>query len=237
MSTRTLALAALAGAALAPAAAHAIVIDDFTDTLPVVEVFPGVFAGALQVDSVVSLDAASQAGLPSVMGGERDSTLQRFGFFGSDITVVIGDGSLAYASAFGLTGKLTLEYGAASSLNSDLSSADRFEFEMTGDLDDSMPTRPVPVTITMTSGAGTKGEATASFVQAMLADGLQSFAFSNLPGIDFSDVDSLTFVFDGSSPKLQAIDWSIGAISAVPTPGAAALLAIAGPLALRRRQR
>jgi hypothetical protein len=68
--------------------------------------------------------------------------------------------------------------------------------------------RPVPCTITVTSGRGTAQEATASKTLDLINEVDYEFPFADFVGIDFSDVDMIAYRFDASN--VSAVDFGIG---------------------------
>ena len=71
--------------------------------------------------------------------------------------------------------------------------------------------RPVPCTITVTSGAGTGSEATASMTLDLVNEDVYTYPFSAFTGVDFTDVDYITYNFDAS--QVQAVDFAIGPLT------------------------
>jgi hypothetical protein len=158
------------------------------------------------VDHPVS-DQASQNGLAGVLGGSREAVLTRTS---GNANAVIVQGFFTHNHDAGAS-STTLEarYGMAADLNVDLTVGGATGLEVnliSGDLD-SGP-RPVPVTITVTSGRGTANETTASSTQSMVSEGIYLFLFTDFTGVDFTDVDRLTYFFDAS--QVVAVDYALG---------------------------
>jgi len=73
----------------------------------------------------------------------------------------------------------------------------------------SVPQRPVPVTITVTSGRGTPAETTRSVTQSIVLNAtVYLFPFAAFSGVDFTDVDRLVYKLDASA--VSAVDYCIG---------------------------
>lgn len=214
---RTTALAALAFAALplasAPRAHADRIIDSFADPLPSTTLpgtstpAPLLWAGVLGSVSQIE-QTASQANLAGVLGGHRttrirEATLATLVTVSS--TTSAGVPALTYASGSGRTGVLTLEYGALSALNANLTADGSlgFELDIVGDMNDSSPTRPLQLTIAARSGAG----AVVSRSYSLVRDGVYQFPFSAFTGVNFADVDYLRLTFDGS--QVSAVDYTL----------------------------
>lgn len=181
-------------------------------------------------------ETQSQLGLAGVLGGARDSHLiATTDTLGSDVSVAAGYGGLYFSTAFGTQGIATLVYGKAASLNTDFSVLPdgAFEFELTsGDL--TAGPRPIPATITVTSGAGTGNEATASMTLNLVDEQLYSFPFTNFAGVDFADIDRIELELDQSDPITAAADFALGEFYAIPEPATLMALGLTA-LLLRRR--
>jgi hypothetical protein len=68
--------------------------------------------------------------------------------------------------------------------------------------------RPVPCTITVTSGRGTANQHTASATMNLVLNGVYAYPFSSFVGVDFTDVDAISYKFDAS--LVQSVDFAIG---------------------------
>lgn len=204
---------------VAPAVVDAVTIDSFTDLLPSntdlpVSGLPVVFVGTMcdgggcppgLLVSHLMFDAASQSGLGGVLGGDRYT----------EITYVAGTanavvyGGMSFNHSAGASAVLELRYGMTVDLEANLTaySGTRLEINvLSGDM--YAGPRPVPCTITVTSSRGTPQESTASASQDLIGDGLYMYPFSSFPGVDFTDVDMISVVFDTS--RVSAVDFSIG---------------------------
>jgi len=199
-------------------------IDTFQSALPL-QTLPGtstptpaLWVGTL-AGSSKGTDLAVQTGLPGVYGGSRDATL-----FASSMSNQVfltstkqnGRYELSYAAGTGTSGRMRLEYGAAAQMNADLISdgSVAFEFEVEGDMDNSIPYRPVQLTITVESGGGAVVKQKSVTV---LNDGVYQVPFTSFPGINFSDVDAITFDFDASA--VSAVDYIlVGGIRTTAAP-------------------
>jgi len=237
-------LSGVAGLAAAPAHASFIVIDDFSDMLPM-QVMPGGDVAPVlwvgQVGGVTrSTDLAEQTSLPGVLGGQRDVefAIESPLHFS---TLAIGAGAMFFSSGLGPSGEATLSYGNKAALNADLSLGNNpvMRFELMGDLMGHKPSldRPVDLTITLASDSGPlRGGATASVMVTLLSNGAYDVPLSLFGGVDLTDVDMIEFHFDAT--EQNAIDFIVfGPVSIVPAPSAAGLAALAGLAATRRRRR
>ncbi|MDI1476501.1 hypothetical protein [Polyangium sp. y55x31] len=171
-------------------------------TSPSPTLWVGTLGGSSQPD-----DVASQSGLAGVLGGARDTTLMASTMSNSvtlSSTTNGGRYALGYAAGTGSSGHLLLEYGAAADLNANLSGdgSVAFELEIVGDMDNSIPTRPVQLTVTVASGA-----VQAFSTITVVNDGVYQIPFSNFPGVNFADVDYVSFDFDGA--PVSAIDYDL----------------------------
>lgn len=209
--------------------AEAITIDAFVDQLPPNPDLPasgwelifvgtmcdaGPFGGSCPPGTIVnhlSSDHAAQSSLPNVLGGGRDALLTRVGTSGNSDTGFY-EGVMCHNHGPAARSIFDLSYGLEADLNADLTggAATGLEvFLLDGDLDDSIPPRPVPVTITVTSRRGTPQEATASVTLSILNDATSTlFLFSAFAGVDFTDVDRLVYRFDTTT--VSAVDYCIG---------------------------
>ena len=207
-----LAMAVLTAAMALPSIVLAGSIDAFTDELPpnpYFEDFPILF-----VDLSHPIDVADQGGLAQVLGGGRRSTLvDPAPNAGSFSAVEIYGGALSVSTDVASRAVFTLEYGAIDALNANLFlSSDAFIIDLTfADMDDSTPVRPVPTTITVTSGLGTPSAATASRTIPLIGEGVYVFAYADFAGADFSDVDRITIEFDASS--VESVDFTLGPLT------------------------
>jgi hypothetical protein len=173
-------------------------------TLPGSGTYPilwaGFFGGTLKPS-----DPAPQTGLFGVISGQRYTQLatsSASNFITASMTSVSGTPALGYSTPSSTSGTLKLIYGQQSALNADLSPAKAFELEVIGDMDNGAPLRPVPLTVSVVSGGVTK-----SSTVTLLNDGMVYIPFSNFPNVNWSDVDQVTFAFDGS--QVNAVDYTL----------------------------
>jgi hypothetical protein len=149
-----------------------------------------------------------------IIGGQRDVSLEKFTgsttqpYVNAMPTVEYAGflGISTYNSAFGCNAVWTMTYGLAGDLNADLTTgnADAFLVELvSGDMY-SGP-RPVPLEITVVSGAGT-----ASVTQHMIIEGTYIYLFDEFTGVDFTDVDMLIFEVVQDSAINDAVDFALG---------------------------
>jgi len=189
-------------------------IDTFAAPLPL-QTLPGtstpsptLWAGTLGGSSQWQDDAA-QSGLSGVLGGRRNSTVMASTLSNSyflSSTQANNQYALGYATGVGSSGQFLLEYGADVDLNANLVSDGSvgFELQIDGDMDDSIPVRPVPMTFTVASNGGAiQQSATVTVVQ----DGLYQIPFSSFPGVDFADVDYISVEFDAT--QVGAVDFDL----------------------------
>jgi MYXO-CTERM domain-containing protein len=97
----------------------------------------------------------------------------------------------------------------------------------------------MPVTISLSSGIGTANAQTAAVTVMVGASSnpfqsLFSFAsfLANNAAINFADVDRIVVEYNAPSGS----DFAADGIGTIPTPGAAALIALGGLVATRRRR-
>lgn len=216
--------AIVAAAALSVAAfSHAAVIDNFTTT------------SALQLTTAgpaVHLDTPSAAAI----GGSRRSTLLVSA--GNGIAkILVNDpiaGVAALDSTTGVDGSFTLTYGALADLNADFSADNAFNLRfLRTDL------AGVNNSLTVTTTGSTPSTIT-FVVPALVGNGGPLspvdiiIPFNNFTGIDFANVDKLSFNFN----LPQATDWQVQLLGTtfIPEPSALALLAPTTLLLTRRRR-
>jgi hypothetical protein len=190
-------------------AAHANrTIDAFSDPFPA-QTLPGTSSAAelLWVGTLNGVsnaeDQAPQSGLSGVMGGQRTATLTAT-TLSNVVTTGVFAGTLSYSAGTGQSGRLLLEYGATHHLNKNLATEVAFELEINGDMDDGASPRPVVLTVLVESNGRTRqASAQISFAR----DGVYQIPFSWFAGVDFADVDYLSFDFDAS--MVSAIDYGL----------------------------
>lgn len=182
-------------------------LDTFDDAFKIRPLPDGSSAPIMWVGSwdntLQSSDSSLQTGLLGVAGGTRYTTLMSSdidNFITSSMSEGNGTPSLSYSTGFPTSGRIRLWYGAQAPLNANFSKAKAFELEVKGDMDDGSVMRPFPLTVTVTSGSTTK-----SAKVTVLKDGMMYVPFTSFPGINFSDVDQVRFLFDAS--QVQAIDY------------------------------
>jgi len=210
----------------------AVTIDGFTDVYPPnIDLPTGgyeiIFVGTMcdggacppgtLVEHLVS-DAAYQTGLAGALGGERTAVIYYVaGTANSNIIPSYGWMTMNHNA--GASAILDLTYGEFVDLSTDFTpSASMFIVTVaTGDM--YAGPRPVPCTITVTSGRGTAEEATASMTLDLINEADYEFPFANFGGIDFADIDMISYNFDASN--VLAVDFGIGPLrtddTTVPT--------------------
>jgi hypothetical protein len=208
---------------LAPCA-YAITVDQFTNNYPMnVDVpWETIFVGnmcnasscppGVVVTHAVS-DFASQTGLSGVIGGERYALITRTG--GTASSTIYGSYNLLeIAHATASNSIITLTYGMSSSMNSNFTVMGATQLQIDIIEGELSPTRPVPCTITVTSGRGTANEHTASVTKNLtIASGVVAYPFSEFTGINFTDVDGITYKFDASAYAARAVYFAIGPLT------------------------
>lgn len=212
-------VAAVLVGAFAPTA-QAVTIDAYTDLFPQNPdittpgynlIFVGTMCdgGACPPGSLVSHlvnDVAYQSGLPGVLGGERYAEIT---YVAGTADASVWGGYLTHNHNAGAKSVLEVKYGMSVDLNADLTlfEATRLEINvMDGDM--FAGPRPVPCTITVTSGRGTPAQATASKTLSLVNTGVYPYPFTAFPGVDFTDVDMITVRFDSSA--YTSVDYAIG---------------------------
>jgi hypothetical protein len=200
-----------------------------------------------------------------VIGGQRDSLFQVMGQAQSNSTVGLLGHDTSYnidALQVGTNGFsptiATLQYSGANDLNTPTSlvnahglggelgidltdggANDRFQLQFYSS--DALPTTGLGIAVTITSPGSKSSTATST---APNAQAFYTFdiPFSQLAGNALlSNVDSITFVFNGAAPQTPNIDYELHRLAAVPEPASGILMTIAtgawGWLALRSRRR
>ncbi len=205
--------------------AHAVTIDNFTNEFPPNPDLPSVlwpiiFVGSMcdgnscppgnMVSNLVS-DDAYQTGASGVLGGERYALITYV--VGTANSGIYGLGNmLTFNHNAGASAKLTLTYGLNSDMNADLTAMAATQLQVNvvaGDM--YAGPRPVPCTITVTSGRGTANEHTASATQSLVLEGVYAYPFASFVGVDFTDVDAITYHFDAS--LVTSVDFGIGPLT------------------------
>ncbi len=184
---------------LVPMSAQAVFIDDFT-------------AGAYTLGRegtpmpyTVSATNTDATGI-HILGGERVVTLEkRAGSSTQPYIILVAGFGATYNSAFGCEATWTNEYGLNADLNADLTQdgSTAFLVDVTGGDLWSGP-RPTPFTVTVISGTGTA----ATTIQ--LVDNKKYFIpYTDFPGVDFTDVDYISFAVEQDPAVNDAIDFAI----------------------------
>jgi MYXO-CTERM domain-containing protein len=145
-------------------------------------------------------------------------------------------GSLSLSTDTGVTPKVTMTYGGPLfNMSADLSVG-----AANGIVIDFLRNdQTMPVTISLSSGIGTANAQTAAVTVMVGASSnpfqsLFSFAsfLANNAAINFADVDRIVVEYNAPSGS----DFAADGIGTIPTPGAAALIALGGLVATRRRR-
>jgi hypothetical protein len=160
----------------------------------------------LLVNHLVS-DASYQTGLSGMLGGERSAEIYYVvGTANSNILTSLGWMTMNHNA--GAKAILDLTYGEFVDLNADFTpSATKFIVNVaSGDM--YAGPRPVPCTIAVTSARGTPQEATTGVTINLINDGDYDFPFAGFSGVDFSDVDMISYRFDASN--VSSVDFGIG---------------------------
>ncbi len=150
-----------------------------------------------------------------IIGGQRDVTFQKitgsstqpYANVLSTVTYLGYTGISTYNSFFNCNAVWTTTCGLAGDLNADLTAggtADRISLVIDGDQDDSVPVRPIPLTITVISGTGT-----AAVTKDLVNYGIHSFLYTEFACVDFADVDRLVFEIEQDSQINDAIDFAL----------------------------
>lgn len=156
-------------------------------------------------------DSAYQTGLSEVIGGERYALITYV--TGTANSGIWAEGNmLTFNHNAGASAILELEYGMTVNLDANFEAIDATMFNVnvtSGDMY-SGP-RPVPCTITVTSGRDTPEEATASQTINLVDEQIYSFPFTGFDGVDFTDIDNIKYTFDASS--VTSVDFAIGPLT------------------------
>ncbi len=218
-----LALALLAALALAPRAAGALTLDPLTTALPPNPQLPATAPTLLFVGSYCDgascppgtevtqvHDQALQAGVPGVPDGSRLATLD-LQFDGLVAQIDPAARRLVVTPPFDGEGYAMLRYGTAGALHLNLlaDGAGAFVF----DVDSAAPAllHYVAFSVQVTSHWGEPGEASAIWTESVAAPGTLRFDFASFPGIDFTQVDEISFIF--RELLLGGIPFSVGPLA------------------------
>lgn len=158
-----------------------------------------------------TFDSALQTGLPGVLGGNRLSNLNLL-LDGVVAQLDPGARRVAFTPPFDGKGILQLRYGTAGKLHANLTAdgSTGFVFDIESDASPSI-LRFVSCLVEVTSHWGEPGEASAILGEAVVSPGPMRFDFSSFTGIDFTQVDELTFEFHET--LVAGIPFSIGPIA------------------------
>ena len=221
-NVRSVALALLPALLISFSSAGAVTIDDLSDQFPPNPDLPVsgraiIFVGykcdgsACPPGAMVThsgSDAAFQSGLSGVLGGEREAVIHEV--TGTADAGIWGPGNvISFNHNAGASAILDLSYGVSVELNADLTAgmATALIVEvLSGDM--YAGPRPVHCTITVTSGLGTGSETTASQTVDLIDETQYEFPFTGFAGVDFTDVDRISYRFDASD--YTSVDFSIG---------------------------
>ena len=219
-------------AAVILAAGAIIYIDDLEE---------GTFSLTVHTNKQTDSKINSGLDLGRVLGGRRDSDLNYIQGAGTessaDNTTYPGD--LYYQSPPSASAWLRLQYGVAGDMNSDLTA---------GGVNDGIYLRykwtdpssgTCRITVVSSSGSYTVAKPTPADVGA--TGTLVKYAFSEFPGVDFSDVDQLTIIWTNMPPNFDFMVTFFAAGNeqdfVIPEPQSFSLLAFSGLLLLRRLSR
>ena len=204
---------------------YSVTIDDFSSNYPANPDLPTaqyelIFVGTMcdgsscppgtMVSHLIS-DSAHQTGLSGVLGGERYAFLTYVTGTANSVMYAAGN-MLTFNHNAMASAKLALTYGMSAPLNANFTGAGATQFQVNVvDGDMYSGPRPVPCTITVTSRRGTANEHTASATLSLVNNGTYVYPFSGFAGVDFSDVDGITYLFDAS--LVMSVDFAIGPLT------------------------
>lgn len=185
--------------------------------------------------STLGSETVFESGL-NTLGGTRETLIEAtfLGLDGVDsinVNIAPGAGLFGYFSSSDAAGFVSLLYDGGGSLNADFSQQVAIEIDFA--FFDFANSNPLPITAILSDGVNT-----ATRTVSLNSPGAQTAAFlfndfTNIGLLDLASIQSIQFEFD---PGLAA-DFQLGSISTVlPTPGALALLGIAGFTGVRRRR-
>jgi hypothetical protein len=195
------------------------IIDSFDDTIP---------GGVLDALVAPNPNTTTQTGLGSTIGGQRYVEEFLSVGVGSGTSIGLpGSGTVSHSNGPAEISSQTYIYGLSSALNADLSGESAFLItDVDGlDLSDIVATLvwTVDLSILVESGAGS-----AMSTQTLSADGDYLFPFSAFGGVDFSDVDKITFLYDDPAGFAggAGADYTLTNMLAVPEPSTALMLGL-----------
>jgi len=197
----SLLLVVFAVSLLIPIASFAVIIDDFQ--------FGAYTLGreGTPMPYTVS-DTQIDAGGTHILGSQRDVTLEKISGSSTQpyVALFLGIGA-TYNSSFNCRAFWTHEYGLGGDLNSDFTDNGGTSLIVDligGDMGLSNPVRPTPMTFTVVSGTGT-----ASHTIQLIDNKIYFIPFTNFPGVDFTDVDRVSFMVEQDPAFNDAIDFAI----------------------------
>jgi hypothetical protein len=229
---KLLRLTGIAGLAVLAVAAQAIVIDDFS-------------SGEYSITANSVNPTAEAVTVGTMIGGQRDAFLQ-YGSGPQSISssVSIAAGAVSFFnSGSETTGSLILQYDGfdgesasdgvltnGTSLGANFSGSNAFQFDFRF-IDAGLGSN-VTILTTVVSSTGT-----ASFLTTVPngVNVMHQVAFSNFAGVDFSNVQNVTFQFFAPAASDFTLD-SIQTVGAVPGP-LAAVPFLVGLASLKRRRK
>ncbi len=186
--------------------ASAVIIDDFS-----------VGAYSLGTDLVsLPYNNSTTITAPSgdhIIGGERhiEFDITSTGMYGQPNVNCVPVAQISTYNSFFNTNAVWTMTWAGSGMDEDLTggASSAIIFMINGDLDDSVPPRQLPLTITVTGGG-----VTASSTQTDGSDGLHMFPYTDFAGVDFSHVTSISMTIVADQTVNDAMDFSISDIQA-----------------------
>ncbi|MFZ5965211.1 VPLPA-CTERM sorting domain-containing protein [Thalassococcus sp. BH17M4-6] len=209
------------------AMAAPILIDSFDAFQEVIDVPTGTDVNFSTVTDASILGGSRFMSVTTDPTGNEGSTLRSTGTSGFN-----PEGALTFANDPGQRGVATVSYGVAAggiALGdlTDGNTNDKLFFEvLSADLNGTTLETTV-----------TDGDSSASITETFDATFNPFTSFSLFAGIDFGNVQSISFVFD--TQDVRSFDGSVGSISAVPLPASALLLlgGLGGLAAFGKRRR
>jgi len=204
----------------------ALIVDDFTMVGS-----PNPWPVELFTETSVTID---ESGL-NTLGGSRITYVEATDIGLPDVDSVnvnisAGAGTFGYFSSSDAIGFVSLLYNGNGSLDADFSGQSAVVLNFS--FFDFANSNPLPITVLLSDGTNTASH-TVSLTSAGAQAATFNFAdFANIGALDMASIQSIEFELD---PGLAA-DFQIANIVVTPTPGALALLGIAGIIGSRRRR-